>query len=71
MINKKVGNWVLKGYKGYKGTNNKSKYWVYNLPFYETMLEFGDLSKAKEYFNKIIKEVFKNEKTQFRIWKKI
>ena len=40
---KRAGNWVLKGY-------SKSNYWVYNLPYFETLLQFNDLNKAKEYF---------------------
>jgi hypothetical protein len=47
MIQKRVGNWVLKGYYN----NGNKKYWVYDLPYMETMLEFNDLQKAKEYFN--------------------
>lgn len=45
------GGWAILRYSG----NGRFTYWVVSLPYRETTLQFQNLKKAKEYFNKVTK----------------
>ncbi len=52
MFEKRIGNWVLKGYE----TEKVKTYYVYTLPFHELSHKFNNYFKAQEYFNEVTKD---------------